>query len=208
MSGQPGFGATFCLALVDNVMVLGASVREGDYDRGVTSHAADLAQAGVSHLKSVLDSLPSGTLQETNRPGRAVPDEGSSHVRIGTPVERLHRPPASGPHYPILLPRGVYPTEQDEGLWVHNLEHGYIVLLYSCPTACPELLAQLQGFYDRAPTSAEYGYQKLLVLPYSGLTGRLAIVAWNRIDELEQYDEQRLLRFYQAYHDRGPEDAP
>jgi hypothetical protein len=207
-SEQAGFGATFCLALVENVMVLGASVREGDYDRGVAPHAVGLTQAGVSHLERVLSDLPSGTIADTNRPGRAVLDEGSSHVRVGTPVERRHHPPASGPHYPILLPRGVYPAEQDEGLWIHNLEHGYIVLLYNCPTACPELLAQLQRFYDRAPPSAAYGYQKLVILPYSSMPSRLAIVAWNRIDELEQYDEQRLLRFYEAYHDRGPEDAP
>jgi hypothetical protein len=108
----------------------------------------------------------------------------------------------------MLLPRGVYPAEQDEGLWIHNLEHGYIVLLYNCPTACPELVAQLQQFYERAPVSAAYGYQKLVILPYSAMASRLAIVAWNRIDELEEFDEQRLLRFYEAYHDRGPEDAP
>ena len=51
-------------------------------------------------------------------------------------------------------------------------------------------------------------YQKLVILPYSSMSSRLAIVAWNRIDELEQFDQQRLMRFYEAYHDRGPEDAP
>lgn len=207
-TGSPEFGATFCLALIENVMVLGASVLEGDFDHGNANNAIALTHSGVAHLQGVLDDLPSGTVADTERPGQAVQDEGMDHVAPGTPVERRHQPPASGPHYPTALPRGVYTEAQDPGYWVHSLEHGYIVLLYNCQTDCAALQAQLRQFYESAPKSAAYGYQKLIVAPYPQLTSRLAIVAWDRIDRLDQFDAQRLLRFYQAYHDRGPEDAP
>ena len=207
-AGDPEFGATFCLALIENVMVLGASVLDGDFDRGYAENAIGLTRSGVAHLKGVLAGLPSGTVADTERPGRAVQDEGIDHVAPGTPVERRHQPPASGPHYPSPLQRGVYTEEQDPGYWIHSLEHGYIVLLYNCSTDCAALQTQLRQFYESVPKSAAYGYQKLIVVPYSQLSQRLAIVAWNRIDEMDQFDAQRLLRFYEAYHDRGPEDAP
>jgi len=92
-------------------------------------------------------------------------------------------------------------------IWVHNLEHGGIVILYHCDTPCPELVRQLQDVYATFPKS-KYGHVKLLIAPDKRLTTRLATLAWNWMDQTDTFDRKRLLRFYRAYMDRGPEDVP
>lgn len=53
---------------------------------------------------------------------------GRSHV--DTDVTYETNPPASGNHSPTPLDWGIYPTEQGTEHWVHNLEHGHIVIAY------------------------------------------------------------------------------
>src|SRR5204862_5171936 len=114
--------------------------------------------AGASHLSRVLAAPPPLI-------GRVEPDEGNDHAADGSPLQFASDPPSSGNHYPVWLTTGVYDTPQPTGNWVHSLEHGYIVLLYACPNGCPDLVAQLQQFYEAAPKSARYRYQKLIVTP-------------------------------------------
>lgn len=140
-------------------------------------------------------------------PGRAVPDEGREHVAVGTPLDFKSNPPASGTHYPIWTRPGVYTEAQDKGSWVHSLEHGYVVILYNCPNDCPEITSQLRQFYESAPRSRKYGYQKLVIAPYREMSSRIAVVAWDHVDEMDTLDLDRLNRFYRAYMDKGPEDA-
>jgi hypothetical protein len=140
--------------------------------------------------------------------GRTVADEGQKHVNQGEPITWRENPPASGTHYPTWTRAGVYTEPQDPGNWVHSLEHGYIVILYNCPSGCPDLAQRLRQFYESAPKSNRYGYQKLVITPYQPMDHLLAAVAWDRIDEMDQFDADRLMAFYKAYLDKGPEDAP
>jgi hypothetical protein len=94
-----------------------------------------------------------------------------------------------------------------EETWVHNLEHGGIVILYRCDTPCPELVQQLREVYATFPKS-KYGHVKLLINPYRKLKTRLAVLAWTLIDEMNEFNRERLLRFYRAHVDQGPEDVP
>jgi hypothetical protein len=49
---------------------------------------------------------------------------------------------------------------------------------------------------------------KLVVAADKKIKSPIVILAWTRIDELPAFDRERLLRFYRAYVDRGPEDVP
>jgi len=139
--------------------------------------------------------------------GRRMPDEGQQHVPEGTPVTYGHSPPTSGPHWPRWARWDVYAREVPPEIWVHNLEHGGIVILYRCDTPCPDLIQQLGEVYRTFPKS-KHGHVKLLITPYRNLRTRLAILAWTWLDELDEFDRERLVRFYQAHVDRGPEDVP
>ena len=144
-----------------------------------------------------------------NKPalGRTVPDEGRNHTAAGDPLTFQSNPPASGTHYPTWTRPGFYTEPQDKGNWVHSLEHGYVVVLYNCPTACPEITQPLRQFYETAPKSSRYGYQKLVVAPYREMDHRIAAIAWNHILELDELDLDQVMAFYRAYMDKGPEDA-
>jgi hypothetical protein len=48
---------------------------------------------------------------------------------------------------------------------------------------------------------------KLVATPYNAMPSRIAYVAWGKVEELEEFDYDRLLRFYNAYVDKGPEAA-
>ncbi len=55
-----------------------------------------------------------------------------NHVAIGTEVQYNSNPPSSGPHYPIWAAYQEYQTPVDRRYYVHDLEHGAVVLLYNC----------------------------------------------------------------------------
>lgn len=140
-------------------------------------------------------------------PGRAVPNEGAVHVQEGSPITYQHYPPASGTHYPRWARYGVYQNTIPEGYWVHNLEHGAIVVLYKCTDDCAAKAAEIEQLYRQLP-NGKYGEVKLVALPYDNMQTTYAVVAWDRIDEFDEWDPERVTRFYQAYVDKGPEDVP
>lgn len=81
-------------------------------------------------------------------PGTQYPDEGRTHIDIGTVMNYGTNPPTSGNHYPQWIKWGIYPAPKDDRNLVHSLEHGYVIMSYNCdinPTGfhlIPEALAQ------------------------------------------------------------------
>lgn len=143
-----------------------------------------------------------------------IPDEGHAHVPAGTQVTYVANPPASGSHWSSLNPPapaspGFYDERLEEEQWVHNLEHGYVVVLYDCKGTCAEsFLDDLRAFVDSAPASEKFGYAKLVVAPYDGLPYRLTCIAWDIQLHLDAFDGAVMSDFYERYLDHGPEDAP
>lgn len=141
---------------------------------------------------------------------QTVPSEGREHVPEGSAIQYKHKPPTSGPHYPVAARYGVYPEVIPEGYWVHNLEHGAIVVLYRCPEGqetCPDVVKQLQQLYQAA-APGKYGEVKLVASQYPALKTPFATLAWTHIRELDRYDQARMLDFYREFLDKGPEDVP
>jgi len=141
----------------------------------------------------------------------SVADEGRTHVPEGTTVQYEANPPASGPHWPTPAAPGFYDNALPPERWVHNLEHGYMVVLFDCGGACDSVLtAQLQALVQQAPSSEKYGYAKIVITPYSGLPSgaQICAVAWDVQMCLERFDSVAILDFYGRHLDQGPEDAP
>ncbi len=150
------------------------------------------------------------------QPGRAVPIQGSAHIEKGaTHVAYNSKPPTSGPHWNIAgeapVPWGIYKEPIVDEAQVHNLEHGGIMIQYNCRD-CPELVAQLEGFYNRYvpehPLPLFRNSSKIIVAPYYDMPSRIALTAWGRIDQFNDYDEERIVKFVEAFRDKGPESAP
>jgi hypothetical protein len=136
--------------------------------------------------------------------------EGQTHVPEGSAIQYANNPPSSGNHYPSPKPWGVYTDTIAPGYWVHNLEHGGVVVLYDCPQGCPEVTQTVQQALQSFPKD-KHQEVKLVSTPYSGLPNgaKTAVVAWQWVKTYPgsiTYDQ--LLAFYNSHVDRSPEDVP
>ena len=141
--------------------------------------------------------------------GRQMPNEGQAHIpndRVG--VYKAPYPPTSGQHWGNTWAEWeMYDDPIPPEVFVHNLEHGGIVLLHRCDTPCPATVIALRELYRTFP-KAKHGKVKMVVAPDPKIRTPFVILAWTWIDELPTLDRDRLLRFYRAHVDRGPEDVP
>jgi hypothetical protein len=134
------------------------------------------------------------------QPGRTVAIASQTHIaETEKGDDYTSVPPTSGEHYATTATNGVHQEPVPNELQVHNLEHGQIMVQYTC-TDCPQLADQLAVFAQRYP-------KWVLVAPYPNpqVGARIALTAWGRIDTFDEYDEQRITRFIESYKNRGPE---
>ena len=90
----------------------------------------------------------------------------------------------------IPWPAGVVHTEPiPDELQVHNLEDGGVLIQYRCDEPCPELVEQLTAA-GQPYLSSPYPY--VILAPYPEMETRIALTAWGRIDQFEEFDEARI----------------
>ena len=148
-------------------------------------------------------------------PGQVQPDQGNGHVQTGDKVTYPVCPPASGKH--INNAKGFGPLEpqvygpDDESLpngWVHNLEHGGLVLLYSCDKgACDDAgIAALKTFDDGFPSSAicnlPAGTVGPVVARFEQMPTRYAALLWDRALYLDTLEAGQVYDFFLRYGER------
>ncbi len=172
--------------------------------------------AAPAYSCTAIDSVQSPAPGEL---GQVQPDQGSEHVARSEKVRYATCPPASGKHIndpndgPIQ-PKVYGPNDQalPEG-WIHNLEHGGLVLLYSCDKGdCDTTsLAALQTFYDQFPKSAVCGLPPGDVSPviarFDQMPTRYAALVWDRALYLDRLDTQAIDQFFLRYAERVSSDG-
>lgn len=149
-------------------------------------------------------------------PGYVQPDMGAVHVPIGDRIRYLNCPPASGKHYsspggPIRA--GVYgPNEAalPQG-WIHNLEHGGIVVLYNCSdpaaTACTDqgqaALSTLNAKWPNSPIcQIPPGGETPVIARFDDMAWPYAVLVWDVVLPLQVLDETAIFDFYARQGER------
>jgi len=129
-----------------------------------------------------------------------LPIEGTP-VHVTGDIEYTQIPPVGGPHRGCWADWGVAESELPAGRWVHNLEHGGVVLLYRCDD-CEAELESLRAFVREHP--------RTLLSSYAQLPTRFAAVSWGHRLLSDCFDPELFLRFYETRVARAPEslDAP
>jgi hypothetical protein len=138
--------------------------------------------------------------------------EGYDHVDVCSHVTYGTNPPSSGNHYPIWAAYQSYTTPVPEGFWVHNLEHGSIVISYNCSDGCAADVAAAQQMIDSlAPdpvcTSLGQGVSRRIVMtPDPKLDVPFAASAWGWTLKAFCFDPGPFTDFANAHYDQGRED--
>jgi len=147
----------------------------------------------------------------------------SPHVAIDTPVTYNSNPPSSGPHYPIWAAFREYDKPVDRRYYVHDLEHGAVVLAYNCEksgtdgggasdagvAACERTIASLRAAIAAIPDdpmcSGEGVRVRAILTPDPLLDVPIAVAAWGFIYRAQCIDTTSLVEFVKSNYGKGPE---
>ena len=152
----------------------------------------------------------------SNDPGETFPSLSAIHITDEETFDRYNSvPPTSGSHWNTPAPWGIYSQPIPNERQVHNLEHGGVIIQYNSED--PALINRLIRFTQSQPDFPCF----LIVAPYPDMPFTIALTAWpgkpamsplgtptylpGVRDTLEEYDENRLQAFVNAYRNRGPE---
>lgn len=152
----------------------------------------------------------------TPRLGITQTDLGNQHATLGAFVKFALCPPASGNHYNVTgdgpIRPGVYgPDDQatPQG-WIHNLEHGGLVLLYRCAdgdTACSEsgqaALSQFNASFPNSPIcDVPKGTVGPIVARFDQMKWPYAALVWGIVLPLDTLDVNQVYAFFAQQGDR------
>jgi hypothetical protein len=139
----------------------------------------------------------------------AYPPIASPHIPVCSPINYDSNPPTSGPHYPIWAAYQTYTEPVPRGFYVHDLEHGGIVIAYNCPSGCDPDLAQLASFLDARPADSTCTAPvkfRVVVTPDPLLPTPFAAAAWGWALTSQCFDFAALGPFMDAHYRMAPED--
>jgi hypothetical protein len=165
----------------------------------------------------VPQSTASPAADASPNPGYVQPDLGNKHLDNGERATYTYCPPASGAHYndpPLgpITPRLYGPGDlaQPQG-WIHNLEHGAMVILYrgrdGDPGPSPDGQAALKALFDEFPPSPVCGIragtsQGPVIARFDDMATPYAAVVWGRVLPLEAFDTAQILEYWQVWGER------
>ena len=171
---------------------------------GNDSCATSGQQPYYAHSPASVNSMPPV--------GEAIDEMPHSHISPPTQVTYNHNPPTSGCHYSLgyghaPIQAGSYDKVVRPEYWVHNLEHGYIVVLYNCPNGCTVQFQLLRSWYRSLPPdpSGAVSYAKVLILPWLSLPAPFAAVSWDWYYPIPDFSITEVQRFYANHVGQGSE---
>lgn len=146
------------------------------------------------------------------------PIEPGVHVAIGTPITWSSNPPSSGAHFPIWAAYQTFATAVPRGYYVHDLEHGAVVLLYRCDAAadagCADVVAALQKVVDALPddplctsiADRNDGVRvRAVITPDPDIPTPIAAAAWGWTYTADCVDLPSLTAFASEHYGQGTE---
>jgi hypothetical protein len=111
--------------------------------------------------------------------------EGASHVASCSPVEYGTNPPSSGSHYGTWAAFRNYDTAVPRGFWVHSLEHGAVVIAYSCTDCEAEVQEAKRVIQEAGPdplccssSDCDFPVSRVILTPDPLLDTRWGAASW------------------------------
>lgn len=154
----------------------------------------------------------------TQRLGYIQDDMGALHS-VDRPQRYTFCPPATGNHFNIQGAGPIIPNPfgPDDNIgppnWIHNLEHGGLVVLYRGDSegATDAGQARFRAFFDAFPNSPICDLPKGTISPviarFDAMKWPYAALVWGRVLPLPEWDADLVLRFYETESERLDADG-
>lgn len=210
-SGGRGVGGT---GGVGDASSGGAAGTSGAAGSGASDAGLDAPSDGTSDASDASDAADAPLDVGEGGPCHAYEHaefvSTAAHVANCSPLTFTSHPPSGGPHYGTWAHFGEYDWPLPPGFWVHDLEHGAIVLLYDCPAGCDAEVTAARAFMAGLPVDPlcpEGGdvQRRVLLVPFAGLGSRWGGAAWGFTFHAECFDPVAFHAFYDAHYGLGTE---
>jgi len=140
---------------------------------------------------------------EAPRLGLTQENEGREHIKQTEDKEYKNSIPTSGPHAnPAKW--GVSDKELENKNIIHNMEHGGIVISYS-PSLPESDISSLKKLFSEPYPIEDFRPTKAVIMPKKKQTKPLVLTSWDRVYELDNYDQAKIIEYYQNNIGRSPE---
>lgn len=136
---------------------------------------------------------------------------GARHVPQGSFIDFSgYNPPASGNHFATWAAYDRQYVSLDRGFWVHDAEHGAVVLLHRCdPAACPDVVQQLVAAASAFPADdACTDVKNRVIVAFDPLLPEgieVGAVAWGKAYTATCVDPVAIDDFRAMFYAHGPE---
>ncbi len=142
-----------------------------------------------------------------------IPIPKAIHVAACTPVEYATNPPSGGDHWGVWAAFTTYEIPVPREMYVHDMEHGALVLLHDCDGACPEeLLAALVQARDEVTGDPlclqipDGPTERVITTPDPLLDTPLAAAAWGATYTATCVDPPSLKAFAKDHYGHAHRD--
>ncbi len=197
-SGSSGEGGSSTEASGDNVnMQFGGKVPEGIR----VDDRVGTAPPAVENGDLTAAAKAAGCDLQLN-----LQDEGSAHLdpQKDELPDYGTNPPTSGDHFPVPLADGAFLDYPSPGTYVHSLEHGRVIIMYSPDLSEQDQLA-LKGVFDDARPGVD-------LFPNPDMPYEVATVGWTQLMGCKTFEGAATLDAIRDFRDadlgRGPEAIP
>ncbi len=130
-------------------------------------------------------SIPDGPGVRQEDQGRDHIPEGGSHAPYNS------SPPTSGWHFDRWASWGIKDEPLPPELFIHNMEHGGVILHYNCPDGCPDEIDQMSEIVSLT--------DETILMPNPDMESRFALTAWNWLMTMELYDDSMARDFVKSH---------
>jgi uncharacterized membrane protein YgcG len=140
-----------------------------------------------------------------------IPVAGAVHVPVCTHVDYATNPPSGGDHWGVWAAFKSYDVPVPREMYVHDEEHGALVLLHNCEGPCPDVVEALNDARQQVtgdplclmipggPT------ERVVITPDPLLDVPLAAAAWGATYRATCIDPPSLQAFAKKHYGHGPE---
>ncbi len=138
-------------------------------------------------------------------------NQGQDHIVRGQKHKEYNSDPASsGPHYTDAgapAPWGAYTQEVPQEVYVHNEEHGGVIVMYNPQLLTTDEVTKLQKLFTSPYSDKSFSPSKAIVSPRVNGTHAIELAAWTVTYNMDKYNEATFKKFYLQHVGQSPEAA-